>query len=320
MKEQTVKGNCFWLEGVELDLRELPFLDFAPAIDAGLGLVSCTAIQAAQEFVGSFARGSVAVGRTREGRDRVAAQQFAPVVIEEIAGREDVALGRVSTIGGDRSDDAFILQAGSGLREGALHFVDEIIDGYAHGTRLVNFFVGFRATVASDGCLEIVAGNLRARSGWSRFGVGAIANGFPNFGLGLIYCGAFANAWVDDGIRGGELRAAGPTAVLDAEDFERKRRRADGDDAVLADDAVLLAPADEFAGEEQQRTLAAIDQNKLVDGSASGLRNVDGPATARASQAFGALLADEHFTSGKSFLQRKEGAGVLVVGADDRKD
>src|SRR5260370_316980 len=82
-----------------------------------------------------------------------------------------------------------------------------------------------------------------------------------------MYRGAFANAGVDDGIRGGELRAAGPTAVLDAEDVERKRRRTDGDNAILADDAVLLAPADEFAGEEQQRTLAAIDQNKLVNGS-----------------------------------------------------
>src|SRR5260370_30892098 len=277
MKEQTVKGNCFWLEGVELDLRELPFLDFAPAIDAGLGLVSCTAIQAAQEFVGSFARGSLAVGRTREGLDSVAAQQFAPVVIEEIAGREDVAPGHVSTIGDDHSDDAFILQAGSGLREAALHFVDEIIDGYAHRTRLVNFFLGFRATVATDGCLEIVPGNFRARSGWSRFGVGAVANRLPNFGLGLIYCGAFANAWVDDGIRGGELRAAGPTAVLDAENVKRQRSRADGNDTVLANHAVLLAAADELAGEEQHRTLAAINKNQLVDGSADALGRAEVP-------------------------------------------
>jgi len=138
--------------------------------------------------------------------------------------------------------------------------------------------------------------------------------------LNLINGGAFANAWVDDGIRGGELRAARPTAVLDAEDVEGKRRRADGDDAVLADDAVLLAPADEFAGEEQQRTLAAIDQNKLVDGSASGLRSVDGPAIARASQTFGALLPDEHFAGGKSFLESEEETGVLVVRTDYRKD
>src|SRR5260370_17684174 len=98
MQEQTVKGNSFWLEGVELDLRELPFLDFAPTIDAGLGLLSFTTIQAAQEFVGIFARGSSAVGRTREGLDGVAAPQFAPVGIEEIAGPEDAAPGHVSPV------------------------------------------------------------------------------------------------------------------------------------------------------------------------------------------------------------------------------
>ena len=64
---------------------------------------------------------------------------------------------------------------------------------------------------------------------------------------------------MNDGSGGAELRAAGPAAVLDAKDVERQRRSASGDDAVLADDAVLLAPAYEFAGEEQQGTLAAID-------------------------------------------------------------
>src|SRR5712692_230223 len=320
MQEQAVQGDGFRLEGVELDLGELAFLDFAPAIDAGLGFLSFTAIQAAQEFVGIFARGGLAVRGTREGFDRIAAQEFAPVVIEQVARRENVAPSDFAAVSHNHSDDAFILQAGSGLREAALHFVDEIIDGYAHGTRLVNFFVGFRATVASDGCLEIVAGNLRARSGWSRFGVGAVANRLPNFGLGLIYRGAFANAWVDDGIRGGELRAAGPTAVLDAENVKRKRRRADGNDTVLANDAVLLAAADELASEEQKRTLAAIDQNKLVDGSASRLRSVDGPAIARTCQTFGALLPDEHFAGGKSFLKSEKETGVLVVRTDYRKD
>src|SRR6266849_10054541 len=109
MQEQAVQGDGFRLESVELDLGELTFLDFPPTIDAGLGLLSFTAIQAAQEFVGIFARGSLAVGRTRERLDRVAAQEFAPVVIEEIAGSEDVAPGHVSTIADDHSDDAFIL-------------------------------------------------------------------------------------------------------------------------------------------------------------------------------------------------------------------
>ena len=126
---------------------------------------------------------------------------------------------------------------------------------------------------------------------------------------------------MDDGIGGGELCAAGPAAVLDAEYVEGKRRRADGDDAVLADDAVLLATADEFAGEEQKRALAAIDENKLVDGGAGrGLLDINGPAIARACQTFGALLVDERFASGESFLESEEGTGVLAVRTDDGKD
>ena len=109
MQKQAVQGDGFRLESVELDLGELTFLDFAPAVDAGLGFLSFTAVQAPQEFVGIFARSSLAVRGTGEGFDRVAAQEFAPVVIEEIAGSEDVAPGHVSTIGDDHSDDAFIL-------------------------------------------------------------------------------------------------------------------------------------------------------------------------------------------------------------------
>ncbi len=44
MQEQAVKGDGFGLEGVELDLSELAFLDFAPPIDAGLGFLSFAAV------------------------------------------------------------------------------------------------------------------------------------------------------------------------------------------------------------------------------------------------------------------------------------
>src|SRR3989454_12671914 len=116
-----------------------------------------------------------------------------------------------------------------------------------------------------------------------------------------------------DGFRGSELRAAGPTAVLDTEHVEGKWRSADGDDAVLADDAVLLAAADELAGEEQKRALAAIDENKLVDGGAGrGLLDVNGPAIARACQAFGALLTNEDVTGSETFFKSEEKAGVLA--------
>jgi len=62
-----------------------------------------------------------------------------------------------------------------------------------------------------------------------------------------------------DALRCSELRVAtGPAAVLDAEHIERQRLCADRHDAILADDAVLLAAADQFAGQKQQRPLAAM--------------------------------------------------------------
>ena len=126
---------------------------------------------------------------------------------------------------------------------------------------------------------------------------------------------------MDDGIRGGKLRGACPAAVLDAEDVKRKRRRADGNDAILADDAILLAAADEFAGKKQKRAAAAIDQNELVDRSAGVvLRKIDGTAVARALQDLRALLGDSHFAGRETFLERKKRTGVLTLGADDRED
>ena len=47
VQEQTVEGHVFGLEGVELDLGELAFVDFAPAIDAGLGFLGFAAVEAA---------------------------------------------------------------------------------------------------------------------------------------------------------------------------------------------------------------------------------------------------------------------------------
>src|SRR5713226_666362 len=109
MQEQTVKSNGFGLKGVELDLGELAFLDFAPAIDARLGFLNFAAVQAAQELVGIVARSGLAVRGTGEGFDGVAAKKFAPVVIEEIAGSEDVAPGHVAAVSHHHPDDALTL-------------------------------------------------------------------------------------------------------------------------------------------------------------------------------------------------------------------
>src|SRR5260370_37979316 len=106
MQEQTVEGHGFGLEGIKLDLGELAFLDFAPAVNAGFGFLSFAAVQTAQEVVGVVARGDLAVRWAGEGFDRVAAQKFAPVVIEEIAGCEDVAPGDLASVSTHYADDA----------------------------------------------------------------------------------------------------------------------------------------------------------------------------------------------------------------------
>src|SRR5260370_42434451 len=188
------------------------------------------------------------------------------------------------------------------------------MDGDTDGLRHVNFFVGVRASVAGDGRLEAPGGYLGWRCRCRRFSVGAIANGFPNFGLDLIDRSAFAHAGVNDGIRGGKLRAAGPAAVLDTENVEGERRIARGNDPVLADDTVLFAAADEFAREEQERTATAIDQHKLVDGSAgAGLRQGKGTSNPAPNPGFVTLLADRHFASGENLLARDERVGCLIV-------
>ncbi len=104
-----MEGYGFGLEGVEFDLRELAFLDFAPAVHAGLGFLGFTAVQSAQELAGVFARSGLAVRGTGEGFDGVAAQKFAPVVIEEIAGREDVAPGNFAAVGHHHANDTLTL-------------------------------------------------------------------------------------------------------------------------------------------------------------------------------------------------------------------
>src|SRR5437016_10692978 len=107
MQEQTVKGHGFWLEGVELDLSERAFLDFAPAVDAGLGFLSFAAVQTAQEFAGIVAGSHLAVRGTDKGFNGVATQEFAPIVIEEIARGEDIAPGHFATVSHHYSDDTF---------------------------------------------------------------------------------------------------------------------------------------------------------------------------------------------------------------------
>lgn len=64
----------FGLKSVELNLGELAFPDFAPAVHARLSFLGFAAVQPAEELAGVFARGGLAVGRTCEGLYGVAAQ------------------------------------------------------------------------------------------------------------------------------------------------------------------------------------------------------------------------------------------------------
>ena len=106
--------------------------------------------------------------------------------------------------------------------------------------------------------------------------------------------------------------------MFNAEDVERQRFGAGGHDAVLGDDAVLLAAADKFAGKEKQRALTAVDQDELIDGWAaivigcgSSLR------VARAGQACGPLFADDDFAAGQGFVEGKKRARILLRRGDD---
>src|SRR6266404_7256515 len=108
-EQQAVQGDVLGLEGVELDLGEMAFVDLTPAIDPGLGFLGFAAVEAAEKRAGIVARSDGTVGGTGEGFDGVTAQQFVPVMIEEIAGGEDVAPGDFTAVGHDNADDAFVL-------------------------------------------------------------------------------------------------------------------------------------------------------------------------------------------------------------------
>jgi len=100
----------------------------------------------------------------------------------------------------------------------------------------------------------------------------AAADRVPNFGLFLVNGRAFADAGVNDGIRAAELRASGPAAVFDAENIDWERRSSDWNDAVLTDDAILLAAADEFrrARSKQRTLLRLMKQDDLTEAPVVG--------------------------------------------------
>jgi hypothetical protein len=189
-------------------------------------------------------------------------------VLEEIGGGEDVAPGDFTAVSDDHADNAFVFKATGFASEAALDFFDKRVDVAADALRfVVELVVRLGRRFRPERAFNFLCGNARqglgrrhsrtgasasAGTGAGNFDGGSCAgaDGVPDVGLFLVDGGLFAHAGMDDGVGGGEICAGRPAAVLDAEDIERKRLGAGGNDAVLADDAVLFAAADEFAGEK----------------------------------------------------------------------
>src|SRR5260370_651727 len=243
-------------------------------------------------------------------------------MVEQIAGGEDVAPGDFAAVGDDHTDDAPALQTSSRAREALLQLLDQRIDGPAEAAGFVDLAIRLRLRCGRDGAGDDL---LAKASGWRAFGSGgairgALTHRVPHFVLTLLYRGLLAHAGVDDGLGGDELRAAaGPAAMLDAEDVEGKRLSAHGHDAVFANDAVLLAAADQLAGEQQERALAAIDEHTLIHGSAGVVLRRGAPLAAIADQAFRTVFGDKDLAAGETFFEGEEGASVLRT-AHDREE
>jgi len=91
-----------------LDLSELAFFDFAPAVNAGLGFLSFAAFNGARSRW-RYPATRLAVRGASEGFDGVAAQKFCAVLIEEIAGAK-MSLQPLRRRRPPYADDALILQ------------------------------------------------------------------------------------------------------------------------------------------------------------------------------------------------------------------
>src|SRR5260370_20410713 len=215
VQHEPMKHHRFGLQSVELDLRQMALGDLAPAVHAGLGFQSFAAVQAAQEFTGVVARSYGSNGGTSERFHGVAAQKLVPIMVEEIARREDVAPGNFAAVGYHDSNNTLALQAGRRAGEAALYFGNEIINRNANTARLVNFFVGFGVRVASDGVLQAVRGGFwrgnRRRGLSSR----AAADGIPHLRLCLIHGSLLAATTMDNGEGGSQLCTCWPAAGLE---------------------------------------------------------------------------------------------------------
>src|SRR6266851_1036939 len=326
MQQKPVQHHRLRLQRIQLDQRQRTFRDFAPAVHAGFRLLHFAPVGPAQKFASIVNGSSLAQRGSRPRFHRVTAQQLAPILMEEFAGSEYVAPRHFATVSDDHADDALTLQPGSGARESSLHLLDKAVDRSAHTPGLVNFPVRLRRRLRRNGFLEIGSAETRCRSvgcgrGTGCSGHSASGNRSPHLGLLLVHRSLLADAGMHDCLRRRELRtAACPAAVLHAEDIERQRFRSNRHDAVFADDAILLAAADQYSGQQQQRTLAAVDEHELVYRGACAVIRDGVNSIAVAHHADSPALADDHFAARETFFQRQKAAGVLRGAANHRKN
>src|SRR6267143_2994334 len=111
MQQQPVQRHSLRLQRIQFDQRQRAFRDFAPAVHTGFGLLHFAAVGPAQEFASIVSGSGFAQRGTRQRFHRVTAQQLAPVLMEEIAGSEDVAPRYFAAIRDDHADDALTLEA-----------------------------------------------------------------------------------------------------------------------------------------------------------------------------------------------------------------
>src|SRR5689334_257034 len=114
-----------------------------------------------------------------------------------------------------------------------------------------------------------------------------------------------------------EVLAARPSAVFDAEDINRYRLRCRFNDAVVADDAILLAADDHLTGNQDELFAGMVGHCQPVDFGVivyAALR----PQAVRAP--VGTQFGDDHFAAAQAFIEGDEIVITCGLFGKNRKD
>ena len=275
--------------------------DFAVTVDADLAFGVFAAVGGSVEEALGVGDGSGFMCRTgRQAFGGVGADELGPVAREEFGVGEEIGPDDLAAHGDDDSNSVFLTEGGerllAGLHEAGSLLIDFGADGLvlhrlgvaggaeagatAHDAavhrQIGDGAVGDGDGLGGNGDGLGPAGDRRRRSsrlggGCSHCGDGAV-DGIPDLLLTLGDHCLLTDLGLDheaaDCAAAGcaELAGAfGPAAVFDAEDGEVDGVGSGGNDAVLGDNAVLLAAGDDLAGEQEQRAVGVVDQDQGVD-------------------------------------------------------